>query len=76
MAQNGDALLSNWTDDSFAVVSTGAPGVAVLNKNRAVGITESRRDTDTDVKLLSGWLPRHASISSLAKTSFCALLRT
>lgn len=38
---DGGVFLSNWIDDSFAVVSTGAPGVEVLNENRAVGVTDA-----------------------------------
>jgi outer membrane usher protein len=39
---NGGVFLSNWIDDSFAVVSTGIPGVEVLNENRPVGLTDSK----------------------------------
>jgi outer membrane usher protein len=38
----GGVFLSNWIDDGFAVVSTGAPGVEVLNENRSAGVTDSR----------------------------------
>ena len=37
----GGVFLSNWIDDSFAVVNTGAPGVEVLNENRRAGVTGS-----------------------------------
>jgi outer membrane usher protein len=37
----GGVFLSNWIDDSFAVVKTGAPGVEVLNENRRAGVTGS-----------------------------------
>jgi outer membrane usher protein len=39
---NGGVFLSNWIDEGFAVVSTGAPGVEVLNENRSAGVTDSR----------------------------------
>jgi len=38
----GGVFLSNWIDDSFAVVKTGTPGVEVLNENHRAGITDSR----------------------------------
>jgi outer membrane usher protein len=39
---DGGVFFSNWIDDGFAVVSTGVPGVAVLNENRPVGVTDSK----------------------------------
>jgi outer membrane usher protein len=41
-SMNGGVFLSNWIDDSFAVVSTGTPGVEVLDENRPVGVTDSK----------------------------------
>jgi len=38
----GGVFFSNWIDDGFAVVSTGAPGVQVLSDNRPIGVTDSR----------------------------------
>jgi outer membrane usher protein len=38
---NGDVFLSNWIDDGFAVVATGAPGVEVLSENRLAGFTDA-----------------------------------
>ena len=38
----GGVFLSNWIDDGFAVVSTGTPGVEVLNENRSAGVTDSK----------------------------------
>ena len=38
----GDVFLSNWIDDGFGVVSTGAPGVGVLYENQPVGVTDSK----------------------------------
>ncbi|MCO6763442.1 fimbria/pilus outer membrane usher protein, partial [Streptomyces sp. EL5] len=38
----GGVFLSNWIDDSFAVVTTGVPDVEVLNENRRAGVTDSR----------------------------------
>jgi outer membrane usher protein len=35
----GGVFLSNWIDDSFAVIDTGAPGVEVLSENRHAGVT-------------------------------------
>jgi outer membrane usher protein len=37
----GGVFVSNWIDDSFAVVRTGAPGVEVLSENRSAGVTGS-----------------------------------
>ena len=39
---DGDVFLSNWIDDSFAVVSTGIAGVEVLDENRSAGVTDSK----------------------------------
>ncbi len=38
----GDVFLSNWIDDGFGVVSTGAPGVGVLYENQPIGATDSK----------------------------------
>ena len=38
---DGGVFLSNWIDDGFAVISTGAPGVEVLNENRRAGVTDA-----------------------------------
>jgi outer membrane usher protein len=38
----GGVFLSNWIDDGFAVVKTGAAGLEVLHDNRSVGVTDSR----------------------------------
>jgi outer membrane usher protein len=38
----GGVFLSNWIDDGFAVVKTGAAGLEVLHDNRPVGVTDSR----------------------------------
>ena len=38
----GDVFFSNWIDDGFGVVSTGAPGVGVLYENQPVGVTDSK----------------------------------
>ena len=38
----GDVFLSNWIDDSFGVVDTGAPGLGVLYENRPVGVTDAK----------------------------------
>ena len=38
----GGVFLSNWIDDGFAVVTTGAPGLEVLHDNRPVGVTDGR----------------------------------
>lgn len=38
----GGVFLSNWIDDSFAVVATGVPDVEVLSENRRAGVTDSR----------------------------------
>ena len=35
-------FLSNWIDDSFAVVDVGAPGITVLSENRPVGTTNAK----------------------------------
>jgi outer membrane usher protein len=37
---DGGVFLSNWIDDGFAVVSTGTPGVEVMNENRRAGVTD------------------------------------
>lgn len=37
----GGIFLSNWIDDSFAVVTTGVPDVEVLSENRRAGVTDS-----------------------------------
>jgi outer membrane usher protein len=39
---DGDVFFSNWIDDGFGVVSTGAPGVGVLYENQPVGVTDSK----------------------------------
>lgn len=36
-----DIFLTNWVDDSFAVVKTGMPGVKVLHENRPIGQTDN-----------------------------------
>jgi outer membrane usher protein len=38
---DGGVFFSNWIDDGFAVVTTGAPGVEVLNENRRAGVTDA-----------------------------------
>ena len=38
----GGVFLSNWIDDGFAVVKTGASGMEVRHDNRAVGMTDAR----------------------------------
>ena len=38
----GGVFLSNWIDDGFAVVKTGASGMEVRHDNRAVGVTDAR----------------------------------
>lgn len=38
----GGVFASNWIDDGFAVVKTGAAGLEVLHDNRPVGVTDSR----------------------------------
>lgn len=38
----GGVFLSNWIDDGFAVVKTGAAGLEVLHDNRPMGVTDSR----------------------------------
>lgn len=38
----GGVFFSDWIDDSFAVVSTGAPGMRVFSENQPVGTTDSR----------------------------------
>jgi len=38
----GGIFLSNWIDDSFAVVDAGAPGIEVLSENRNAGFTNAR----------------------------------
>ena len=38
---SGGVFLSNWIDDSFAVVKTGTPGVEVISENRHAGVTGS-----------------------------------
>jgi outer membrane usher protein len=40
-AMGAGVFLTNRIDDSFAVVETGAPNVAVLYENRRVGVTDS-----------------------------------
>jgi outer membrane usher protein len=42
VTMDGGVFLSNWIDDGFGVVQTGAPGVGVLYENRPVGVTDSR----------------------------------
>ena len=50
---DGGVFLSNWIDDGFAVVSTGAPGVEVLNENRSAGSHRQERQAfDTDAAVL------------------------
>jgi outer membrane usher protein len=41
-AMGGGIFMSEWIDDSFAVVDTGVPGVDVLYDNRPVGTTNAR----------------------------------
>jgi outer membrane usher protein len=38
----GGVFLSNWIDDGFAVISTGAARMEVRHDNRAVGVTDGR----------------------------------
>ena len=42
VTMGGDVFLSNWIDDAFGVVATGAPGVGVLYENQPVGMTDSK----------------------------------
>ncbi len=42
VTMGGDVFFSNWIDDGFGVVETGAPGVGVLYENRPVGVTDSK----------------------------------
>ena len=53
IAMGGNVYLSNRIDDSFAVVSAGAPGLKVLHENRAIG------ETDEDGMLLVPNLRSH-----------------
>jgi outer membrane usher protein len=41
ITMGGGVFLSNWVDQSFAVVDVGAPGVEVLNENRSMGVTDN-----------------------------------
>jgi outer membrane usher protein len=42
VTMGGGVFLSNWIDDGFAVVNTGAPGLEVLHDNRPVGVTDAK----------------------------------